>query len=1257
MGSSKPQGKAEQRSHQKTVMQTAKDSGTENDNKMVCYKCKGDHQLGKCDAYLKATVAEKWAMAKELGVCYGCLHRGHSMTSCKFTRACNLNGCKKNHHRTLHNDQRKDDAKPEVEETQEVALNTVTSCKPQILFKVLPVQVVGPNKKVINTFAFIDEGSSASLINEKLADQIGVNVDKTKLTLNWIGKHATDVMSMECQFKIRAQENKKWMRINDNTVPELQLPLQSVDVNGLKEKFGKLRNIPIKGYRNADPMLLIGINNIPLVATIKSVALGSHMVAAKSALGWYIYGLTSAQPEISSVLSVVLHAHPNDADLERDMHKMMTEYFTTEGFGVKVPDKPLESADIIRARKILLDTTKKLDGAYETGLLWTEDMVQFPDSYNMALKRLHGVENLIRKTGKTEEYHQAVMDFVNKGYAVKLSKQEASVVDASTWNKHYVDDFVASFESEKEAYEISNEVKEVHKLANFDLRGFVSNSMDIEERLNNATGQLPKATVNIDREKVDKILGMHWESQSDEFVFKLQLNRVDKDIINATKCPTKRQLLSLVMSVYDPFGMLADLMVHGKVLIQDVWKTGIGWNDLIPDGLYERFKQWISQLDNVKHFKLERCYSLHFLDPAVKIDLHVFVDASKTKCAPLKMLSVPRRAASRSVGNTTEEFDYGKPQRKCRQRHFMVRLEDGENDWRWIPSHLNAADKATKAPRNMKYTPGNIWTKGPEFLLTDERNWPSTALESNLDDSLERKKVVFTVQQELLFDMDRFSNYLRLKRTFSWILRFIKRLRHQNVPDACGELTANELRLAEVLLCKLAQNQAYSNEISSLRNTETVPKSSPIYSLCPKLTDEGILVVYGRLDYATDIPERARQPIILPTGHTLTNLVVKWYHDIFHHQNDELIINEIRRKFWIINLRQAVKRAKTNCQYCKNKRAIPRPPLMGQLPKDRVTPYQRPFSYVGLDYFGPVMVTIGRRHEKRWVALFTCLTIRAMHLELAADLSTDSCILCIRNFVNRRGVPVKIRSDMGTNFVGANNELMKTKDLFDWNNIKSELSNKGINWEFNCPSNPSSGGCWERLVRSTKRVLAITLKEQAPQVETLRSLLIEAENIVNSRPLTHIPVDIDDPEPLTPNHFLLGTTNSTQTPGDDENFCYRKQYRIAKQLKDKFWKRWLREYLPTITRRTKWNSRTKSISVGVVVIICEDNLPRGSWKKGIIIQTLPAKDGQISVERLYEFINNVEDMLMLIRGADQTPNGLLALRAIRHRERQTRHYS
>lgn len=105
-------------------------------------------------------------------------------------------------------------------------------------------------------------------------------------------------------------------------------------------------------------------------------------------------------------------------------------------------------------------------------------------------------------------------------------------------------------------------------------------------------------------------------------------------------------------------------------------------------------------------------------------------------------------------------------------------------------------------------------------------------------------------------------------------------------------------------------------------------------------------------------------------------------------------------------------------------------PIKGQLPYDCLTPFMRPFSYTGLDYFGPINVTIGRRHEKRWVALFTCMTTRAVHLELAADLSSDSCILCIKNFINLRGVPVKIRSDNGTNFVGADKTIYNlTKNL------------------------------------------------------------------------------------------------------------------------------------------------------------------------------------------------------------------------------------
>lgn len=287
--------------------------------------------------------------------------------------------------------------------------------------------------------------------------------------------------------------------------------------------------------------------------------------------------------------------------------------------------------------------------------------------------------------------------------------------------------------------------------------------------------------------------------------------------------------------------------------------------------------------------------------------------------------------------------------------------------------------------------------------------------------------------------------------------------------------------------------------------------------------------------------------------------------------------------------------------------------MMGQLPVDRVTPFVRPFSYTGLDYFGPLHVTIGRRNEKRWVALFTCLTVRAVHLELARDLSTDACILCIRNFVNTRGVPVRIRSDNGTNFVGAAKELENAVPRLDCEAIARELTSRRIEWQFNCPGNPEAGGAWERMVQCVKRALYAALRETAPQVETLRSVLIEAANIVNSRPLTHVPVDLTDELPLTPNHFLLGVPNATQTPGpnDEKLHTLRKQWRVAQHLKNTFWKQWLDSNLPELTRRTKWHAEVKPLAIGDLVIVCDTNIPRGQWRRGRIVDVFPGKDGRV----------------------------------------------
>ena len=158
---------------------------------------------------------------------------------------------------------------------------------------------------------------------------------------------------------------------------------------------------------------------------------------------------------------------------------------------------------------------------------------------------------------------------------------------------------------------------------------------------------------------------------------------------------------------------------------------------------------------------------------------------------------------------------------------------------------------------------------------------------------------------------------------------------------------------------------------------------------------------------------------------------------------------------------------------------------MAPLPECRLGAFARPFTNTGLDYFGPMEVTVRRSREKRYGAVFTCLVTRAVHPEMACSLSTDSAIMAIRRFVSRCGCPRRIFSDNSTNFVGANNELKKVAQELDQERITAFLPPRGLEWIFNPPCAPHFGGSWERLVRSVKEGLRATLSEQAPKEETL----------------------------------------------------------------------------------------------------------------------------------------------------------------------------
>ncbi|VDI11855.1 Hypothetical predicted protein [Mytilus galloprovincialis] len=292
---------------------------------------------------------------------------------------------------------------------------------------------------------------------------------------------------------------------------------------------------------------------------------------------------------------------------------------------------------------------------------------------------------------------------------------------------------------------------------------------------------------------------------------------------------------------------------------------------------------------------------------------------------------------------------------------------------------------------------------------------------------------------------------------------------------------------------------------------------------------------------------------------------------------------------------------------------------MANLPKERLQADDPPFTRIGIDFFGPFEVKQGRSVVKRYGVIFTCLTIRAIHLELAYSLDTDSCINAIRRFISRRGVPVFIRTDNGTNFVGSERELGEEIKRWNFNQIQEFMIQKRIQWEFNPPSASHFGGVWERLIRSVRKVFYSVMHEQNIRLtdEGLMTLFCEVESILNGRPITEASDSITDLNVLTPNHLILQRPGESFPPGvfSKTDSYVRRRWRQIQYLADLFWTRWRKEYLPLLQRRTKWTKPTRNMQVGDIVLI-SDNAPRNSWNMARVIELIKDKDNVVRIVKV-----------------------------------------
>lgn len=289
-------------------------------------------------------------------------------------------------------------------------------------------------------------------------------------------------------------------------------------------------------------------------------------------------------------------------------------------------------------------------------------------------------------------------------------------------------------------------------------------------------------------------------------------------------------------------------------------------------------------------------------------------------------------------------------------------------------------------------------------------------------------------------DPEKFSDWHDILRKVAWIQRGIYNWNKKRKGGEANRapLSLKEINDAMMYLFKKCQYESYPEEIKHLRQNKPVPINSKIRDLLPFLDENNVMRMDGRIQAATNICEEFKRPIILNRKHKVTKLLLYEFHCRYQHQFQETIVNEVRQKYWIPELRVAVKNVKSNCQLCKNRDAVPVPPQMSKLPLARLDSFRGCFHHCGVDLFGPYQVSVKRSLEKRWGVVYTCLTSRAVYLDVVPDLSSDSMVMSIRNCNSRRGPIKHIYCDQGTNLRGAKTLLMEALDEITVEKIQRE---------------------------------------------------------------------------------------------------------------------------------------------------------------------------------------------------------------------------
>ena len=837
--------------------------------------------------------------------------------------------------------------------------------------------------------------------------------------------------------------------------------------------------------------------------------------------------------------------------------------------------------------------------------------------------------------------------------------------------KLYVDNLVFTSQSVEELYYIYRESTKRMKMGGFDLRSWVTNNNKLKK-------DMILDNVYVDHKcENEKMLGYLYNCNNDTLL--ISGCKIDSNIL------TKRNILSQCSKIFDPLSFCLPITVRSKILMRKLWLLKLSWDEKIVNSqIINDWKELSIDLNKLKDLQFPRC-AMNNVDP---VELYLFCDASresygfvayvvqnettnfliaKNKVSPIKSKSLPTlellsvHTAIKCLNVILKAYNNIKinniyilvdaqivlswlltdinkiknknifTQNRIKEINFIK--EDVINKFsvniafRYVHTSSNPADLCSRGLKFNKFKDKlSNWLYGPDWL----NSYPVKIPKFKLECLSERNKTILQnnmigqniVETKPVISFERFSDFDKLLKATSFIF-FIK--------NKIKKVNEDEIFQAKLYLIKCMQLQCFQNELQYLlnNNNSNIKPTNLIYNLNLFLDNNGIIRTAGRIDKTQSYDYEILNPILLHKSHTLTKLLIKYYHEKVKHLGIAATLTKVRLSgFWIPRSRQSVKNVISSCYLCKKFNSLAfKYPKLTNLPKERVN-YIRPYQNVGVDYTGHVFVkTDDNKTNKMYLLVMTCLNIRSVHIELVQDMGTCAFVQALIRFSNQHGIPSKIFSDnarsfdtaLGSNLIEYHVKSKEYIDKFQVFNIRHLKIPVYAPW---------FGGCWERLIRTIKKCLYKSIGKNKLTYFELLTLLSDVQNAINSRPLTYRCSSDSGLEIITPNCFLrarLDTELILNSNIKNKKIEPSNRQELVRSLSNrenmlnKFKNFWFSEYLLSL-RETCYKLHQVNFSNKIqkddVVLIKNPLKPKPYWSMGRVIEIFPGYDKNVRSVKL-----------------------------------------